>query len=137
MQELPFGHGQLVAVMRWHALIEHPAKGKAVIGRRGEQGSTGADREVACMCTLCILCVRSTKSLKVSPCLPFAPRRGEAGRQKLQCPPAQHKHITFPCLAREAVPSSLHPHLSSWLLFLQQAQMAAQMVIWGLSISLG
>lgn len=37
MQESAFGCGQLAAVMRWHALIERPAKGEAVIGRRGEQ----------------------------------------------------------------------------------------------------
>lgn len=38
MQKSAFGCGQLAAVMRWHALIERPAKGEAVIGRRGEQG---------------------------------------------------------------------------------------------------
>lgn len=36
MQELAFGCIQMVAVMRWHALIERPAKGKAVIGRDAE-----------------------------------------------------------------------------------------------------
>lgn len=123
--------------MRWHDLIEHPAKGKAVIARRGEQGvQVLTERWCACVH---ILCVRWSKSLKVSPCIPFAPREVEQTDRSFSAFSSKpwHSHFTFARLARETIPSSLHPHLSSWLLFLQQAQMAAQMVIWGLSVSLG
>lgn len=39
MRESAFGCGQLAAVMRWRGVIEEPAKGKAVIGKHGEQGA--------------------------------------------------------------------------------------------------
>lgn len=59
MQELAFGCSQLVAVMRWRALIEHPAKGKVLIGRHG---AAGGDREA--------VCVLEEKFHLVSPLLP-------------------------------------------------------------------
>ena len=57
MQESAFGCGQLAAVMRWHAQIEHPVKGEAVIGRRGERGEqvlTG--RRCACARRMFYVC---------------------------------------------------------------------------------
>lgn len=59
MQESAFGCGQLAAVMRWRALIEHPATGKAVIGRRGEQRAQVL-REKWCACVRHTFCVRAS-----------------------------------------------------------------------------
>lgn len=69
MQELAFGCSQLAALMRWRALIEHPAKGNVLIGRHR---AAGGDRDT---------CVCWRKSFTLSP---LCSQKGER-RQKLQC----------------------------------------------------
>lgn len=62
MQELAFGCSQLAVLMRWRALIEHPAKGKVLIGRHR---AAGGDRDV------CVrVCLLEEKFHLVSPLLP-------------------------------------------------------------------
>jgi len=127
----PIGCGQLAAVMRWRAPIERPAKGDAVIGRRGdrqEQALTVGEQE------------------SDSPRLPSAPREVKRDRRTLHCflsPTQPHDDVGFFLLLppRWRSPPPLSPPPLSPIqpppVIRQQPQMAAQMVITGLSISLG
>lgn len=83
MQESAFGCRQLAAVMRWHPLIEHPAKGEAVIGRRGEQGERVLTERWRARLVAHFMCALEQKfdSFTLSP---LCSQRGEADRQKLQ-----------------------------------------------------
>lgn len=60
MQELAFGCSQLAFVMRWHVLIELPAKGNILIGRHGElRPQVLTEKWCACACHATCMCVKA------------------------------------------------------------------------------